>query len=230
MSWRGGLWGFVALVAGCSVPAPDHPEWVIRSSLVFRSADLSRERAPLPRGSFRLTFPFICGDLYGSPTTGDFLHPVLQADDRFELDLNRGHAALLASLEPTELSLPYLRMTPSDARLARLAPLILQTDGIEPLGRLTWFDPDTGESLMLLYLDRPAAITGRTVTAGRTLRYSVSVSAPGYVWVAKQRRPDEDLYTGVPRPKRLLLAVALPYEAGPGPQASSGASAPLQRH
>jgi hypothetical protein len=211
VSWRRTwLWALVALVAACSPPAPDRPDWVIRSRLVFRSDDLSREHAPLPRGSFRLLFPFVCGDLYGSPTTGDFLHPVLRADGSFELDLNRGHPSLLASLEPTELSLPYLHITPSGARLARLAPVILETDGIEPLGRVSWLDPDSGAALLLLYLDRPAAITGQTLTAGRAVRYAISVSAPGYVWVGKQTGPNGDVYSVVPRPSRLQLAVGLP--------------------
>lgn len=225
MSRRRWLWACLALLAGCSAPPPDRPEWVIRSSLAFRSEDLSRERPALPPGSFRLRFPFICGDLHGSPTTGDLLHPIVGADGSFVLDLNRGHAALLASLEPTELSLPYLRISPAEARLARLAPLILETDGIEPLGRVAWFDPGSGESLMLLFLDRPAAINGSTVVAGRRLRYAISVPTPGYVWVEKRGGAEEDVYTVVPRPKRLLLAVALP-DPVVGPASPVGTSEP----
>ncbi len=210
MRLRGGwLLPLVLLLAGCSPSQPDRPDWVIRSRLVFRSQDLSREHEPLARGRFRLLFPFICGDLYGAATTGDFLHPALGPGYGFELDLNRGHKSLLASLEPTELSLPYLRIAPQDARLARLAPVILEPDGIEALGRVEWFDPDTQRTLLLLYLDRPASITGRTNAAGRLVRFAIDVPAPGYVWVVKQAGTDEDVYTVVPRPPRLELAVAL---------------------
>ncbi len=198
------------LIAGCTAAEPDRPEWVIESRLVFRSEDFGRELEPLPPGRFRLLFPFIAGDLYGPPTTGDFLHPALAPDYSFRLDLNRGHKSLLASLQPSELGLPYLHVEPSDARLARLAPMILEADGIEPLGRVEWFDPDSQRTLLLLYLDRAASISGQTGSRGRLLRYSIRVSAPGYVWVGKQAGADEDLYTVMPRPPRLLLAVALP--------------------
>ncbi len=198
------------LLVGCTPAESDRPDWVIRSRLVFRSEDLSREREPLPPGRFRLVFPFVAGDLYGAPTTGDFLHPVLGPDYAFQLDLNRGHKSLLASLEPTELGLPYLRVEPAEARLARLAPMILEADGIEPLGRVEWFDADAQCTLLLLYVDRPASITGRTSAGGRSLRYSITVSAPGYVWVGKEAGVGEEVYTVRPRPARLLLAVALP--------------------
>src|SRR5579864_464572 len=60
-------------LAGCDkAEDPDRPEWVIRSQLVFLSEDFSSPREPLPAGQFRLLFPYIAGDIYGPPTTGDF--------------------------------------------------------------------------------------------------------------------------------------------------------------
>jgi hypothetical protein len=205
------VWLLAALLlpalTGCSRTHPDRPEWVIHSRLAFLAEDLSHERAPLPRDQFRLLFPYVAGDLYGAPTTGDFIHPVLGPDYGFEIDLNRAHAALLASLEPTEFHESYLHIEPPQARIARLAPLILQADGIEPVGQLSWFDPDSGRELLLLYLDRPAKITGRTTVAGRPLRYAIGASAADYVWAARQSNADEDVYTVIPRPTRVLLAV-----------------------
>jgi hypothetical protein len=199
----------VALVAasGCHPPRPEHPDWVIRSRLVFLSEDLSTERQPLPRAQFRLLFPYIAGDLYGSPTTGDFINPTLQADGRFEIDLNRSHDSLLASLEPTQFSSSYLHIEPAQARVARLIPLVLQADGIEPLGRADWVDPDSRRTLLLLYLDRPATLSGRGAAGGRPFRYAIQATAPGYVWVAQQAGADESVYSVTPRPARLVLAV-----------------------
>lgn len=197
-------------LAGCGARDPDRPDWVIHSQLVFRTEDLSLEQPPLPPGQFRLAFPFVSGDLYGPPTTGDYLHPVLEADYRFHIDLNRSHKGLLASLAPTELSLRYLRIDPAGTRIARLEPLLLEADGIEPLGRLEWLDPDSHRTLMLLYVDRPAAIAGTGKTGGRPVRYAIRTASAGYLWVEKISGDSEDLYSAVPQPPRLLLAAALP--------------------
>jgi hypothetical protein len=195
------------ILAGCDKAAKDRPEWVIRSQLVFLSADFMSSREPLPAGQFRLLFPYIAGDIYGPPTTGDFFSGRIEADYRFEINLNLTHKALLASLEPTQFSLSYLHIEPADARVARLAPMILQADGIEQVGRADWFDPDSGRALLLLYLDRPATISGHAVVRGRPLRYAIQVAAPGYVWVGQQSNANEDVFAVTPRPARLLLAV-----------------------
>lgn len=193
-------------LAACGRTPPDRPEWVIDSRLVFLSDDLSTQRPPVPLNHFRLTFPYIAGDLYGSPTTGDFFQPALGRDYRFRIDLNRTQQALSASLEPTNFSVSYLHVQPAEVRLARLAPLMLEADGIEQVGRLDWFDPDSRRELLLLYLDRPATISGGTVVRGRPLRYAVHAAAAGYVWVGRQSKADEDVYTALPKPARVLLA------------------------
>ena len=190
-------------LTSCHQPEAVHADWVIRSQLVFLSADLATERAPLARDQFRLFFPYIAGDIYGSPTTGDFINPTLGADYRFTIDLNRSHAALLASLEPTDFSVPYLKIEPADARVARLAPMVLQADGIEPFGRTDWLDADSRRTLMLLYLDRPATISGESPT----VRFAIRSAAAGYVWVGSQPGPAGAVYTAIHAPAHLLLAV-----------------------
>ncbi|HWM66328.1 MAG TPA: hypothetical protein VNO35_07050 [Steroidobacteraceae bacterium] len=201
-------------LSGCHQSQPVHADWIIRSQLVFLSTDLATQRPPLPQTQFRLFFPYIAGDIYGSPTTGDFINPALGADYRFEIDLNRSHKALLASLEPTELSLSYLHIEPAAARVARLAPMVLQADGIEPVGRTDWVDGDTHRTLLLLYLDRPATISGLGRAGDKPLRYSIQTAAAGYVWVGQQVAADENVYAVIPTPARLLLAVTPPV---PGP-------------
>ena len=184
-----------ALSACHPSPPPPHADWIIHAQLVFLSADLKTERAPLDRARFRLFFPYIAGDIYGSPTTGDFINPTLDADYHFTIDLNRSHPALLASLEPTDFSVAYLHIEPADARVARLAPMVLQADGIDPVGRTEWVDGDTRRAVMLLYFDRPARISGG--------KFAIRAPAAGYVWVGLEG----DVYTAVPTPARLLLAV-----------------------
>jgi hypothetical protein len=184
-------------LGACHQPPPPRADWIIHSQLVFLADDRVTQLPP-PHSKFRLFFPYIAGDLYGPPTTGDFLSPTLQPDYHFDIDLNRNHQALLKSLEPTDFSVSYLRIEPADARMARLAPAVLQADGIEPVGRTEWIDGDSRKPVMLLYFDRPAAIVGGG-------KYSIHTSTAGYVWVGQVG----DTYTVVPTPARLLLAVIL---------------------
>jgi len=186
-----------ALSACHQAPPPPRTDWIIHSQLVFLSSDLTTEQAPLPQSQFRLFFPYIAGDIYGSPTTGDFINPSLHPDYRFDIDLNKSHQGLLASLEPTDFSVSYLRIEPQDARVARLAPMVLQADGIDPVGRTEWVDGETRRTVMLLYFDRPAVISGG--------KFAIRAPASGYVWVGLVG----DTYTVIPPPGRLLLAVIL---------------------
>src|ERR1700761_4076581 len=93
-------------LSGCRKSHTGRSDWIIHSQIQFLSSDLAAPRPGASLSQFRLIFPYISGDLYGSPTTGDFVTPVMGADNRFDLDLNTEHAALLASLEPTDFSLP----------------------------------------------------------------------------------------------------------------------------
>jgi hypothetical protein len=209
-----------SLVAGCGQgESESHHGWVLHSQIKFLAPDLQVARDPLPRGSFRLFFPYIAGDLYGPATTGDFIHPVINPDLTFEIDFSRAQQDLNRSLQPTEFSLEYLKIDPPDARIARLAPLALQPDGIEQVAATDWVNEYTHERLMLVYVDRPARITGALVRDDYTIRYNVRAAAPGYIWIARRRTDDgEQMYTEVEKPDKVVLALTPPDTAPSVPQ------------
>jgi hypothetical protein len=187
------------VVAGCS-RVPQHPDWVIRSSIQLIG--------PPPAGGYRLIFPYIVGDLYGAPNTGAFVAPVSQTPGGFTLDLNRTQEALETELGPTDFELRIMRITPRDARLARLTPVALQRDGIEAVGTMDWRDAQSRRSLMLVYVDRPARIEGSISRGGKTIRYDIRVAKPGYVWIGTiQPGGHETLYTTVPPPQHPVLTI-----------------------
>jgi hypothetical protein len=210
-------------LAGCGQSSSEpHRGWVLHSRLQFFSTDLQVAQEPLPRNSFRLFFPYIAGDLYGPATTGDFIRPIINADLTFDIDFGRGQQDLTGSLQPTEFSLDYLKIDPPDARIARLAPLALQPDGIEQVATTDWIDGSTHERLMLVYFDRPARITGVLVRDDYTIRYNVRASGPGYVWIARRQTDDgEQMYTEVPNPQSVILALTPPASA-PAPAPVTG--------
>jgi hypothetical protein len=212
--------GAAGLLAGCGRSEPEsHHGLVLHSRVQFFAADLQVARDPLPRNSFRLFFPYIAGDLYGPATTGDFIHPVINPDLSFDIDLTRAQPDLNRSLQPTEFSLDYLKIEPPDARLARLAPLALQPDGIEQVAVADWIDAATHERLMLVYMDRPSRITGALVHDGYTIRYNVRAAAAGYIWIARRKTEDgEQMYTEVEKPESVILALSVPEPAASAPQ------------
>jgi hypothetical protein len=202
--------------AGCSEPKEPEaqPGWVLHSRIQFLSTDLQVAREPPPRNTFRLFFPYIAGDLYGPATTGDFIHPLIKPDLSFEIDFGRVQSDLTSSLQPTEFSLDYLKIDPPEARIARLAPLALQPDGIEQVATTEWIDSHTRERLMLVYVDRAARITGTLVKSDYTIRYNIRAAAPGYIWIARRQTEDgEQMYTEVRQPESVVLALTPPTSA-----------------
>ena len=162
----------------------------------------------MPANGYRLGFPYIVGDLYGPPDTGNFVTPVSQTAAGFTLDLNRTQKELESELGPADFSLRFLRIVPHEARLARLIPVALQRDGIEPVGRVEWLDAQSRRPVMLVYVDRPARIAGSVVRSGETLRYDIRVAKAGYVWVGAVQAGEHDtLYTTVPAPQQLVLTI-----------------------
>jgi len=193
------LSALLSAMAGCG-RGPHHPDWVIHSSIEVVG--------PLPAGGYRLVFPYIVGDFYGSPNTGDFVSPVSRTPRAFTLDLNRTQGELKSELGPTDFSLRFLKLVPHDARLARLTPVALQRNGIEPVGTVEWIDARSREPLMLVYIDRPARIAGSLTRGGDTIRYDIRAARPGYIWIGATRAGEHDTaYTAVPSPQHLVLTI-----------------------
>jgi len=220
------LAGVMLILVACeaqNAPPETHPQWVIHSKVVFKESDLTTAREALPLGAFRLTFPYVAGDLYGSPTIGDLMHLNLNPDYTFEIDLNRTQADLLKSLQPTEFSYDYLKIDPPEARIARLTPLALQADGIEQVATTDWVDTRSNERLMLVYVDRPARITGALTRNGRTTRYNIRISKAGYVWIGCVETEDEEqMFTEVERPENVILALTPRQTSGELPRSLPG--------
>ena len=196
------------LLAGCGsreqAPAPKRADWVLQSKVEFFEADGKTPR-PAPREDLRLWVPYVVGDLYGAPNAGELAPVTLKPDLSFSLDLNKSHEKLALALVPTDFSQKWMKIEPASARIARLSPFVLPTDGIVPVGTCEWLDVDTRDKLMLVYLDRPARIRGEIVYEGRSLRFDISSKEAGYIWIRQPEGSGE--YRMAPWPGRVILAV-----------------------
>jgi len=199
----------LAALSGCepSGSLAHRPGWQIHARLVFLTADLRTEQPAPPRASYRLWFPYVTGDLYGSPSTGDFVNATVQPDGVIDIDLGATEPDLVSSLEPTEFSLSYLKIEPASARIARFAPMALEANGIDPIGTAEWVDLDSRETLLLVYADRAAHITGHTLARGTPVSYDIRFPAAGYVWIAGRESGQGTTYLAVSRPMHLALAI-----------------------
>lgn len=217
------LWVLIgaASLAGCGQGDSEARHgWVLHSQVRFFSADFQVASQPLPRSAFRLVFPYVAGDLYGPATTGDFIHPTLNADLSFDIDFGRVQKDLNLELQPSEFRLEYLKIEPTEARIARLTPLALQPNGIEQVATADWIDGATHQQLMLVYVDRPCRITGALARNDYTVRYNVRAAAAGYIWIAgRQTQDGQHLYTEVAQPATVYLALtpAVPAIKPPPP-------------
>jgi hypothetical protein len=192
----------------CSRPSddvePPIEDWVIRSHVVFVEADGVTPR-PTPQTPMRLWMPYVVGDLYGSPNAGELVPVELAPDLSFTLNLNLGHLRLAKALVPTRFSQKWMSIEPAAAQVARLSPWVMPADGITPLGLCEWLDADTGERLLLVYIDRPARVRGEIVYEGRSLEFDIDAKQAGFQWIHQPR--DSGVYKPVPRPARLVLGV-----------------------
>jgi len=196
------------MLAGCGSseppPVPQRADWVLESRVAFFEADGKTVREA-PKESLRLWVPYVVGDLYGAPNAGELSPVALKPDLSFSLDLNKSHDKLALSLVPTEFSQKWMTIEPKEARVARLSPFVLPVEGIVPVGLCEWLDIDTGDKLMLVYVDRPTRIRGEIVYEGRSLQFDIESKEAGYIWIRQPEGSGE--YRMAPWPGRVLLAV-----------------------
>jgi len=185
-------------------PKPQRADWVLESRVAFFEADGKTSREA-PKENLRLWVPYVVGDLYGAPNAGELAPVRFKPDLSFSLDLNKSHDKLALALVPTEFSQKWMTIEPREARVARLSPFVLPVEGIVPVGVCEWLDIDTGDKLMLVYLDRPARIRGEIVYEGRSLRFDIESKEAGYIWIRQPEGSGE--FRMAPWPGRVLLAV-----------------------
>ena len=198
----------LVLLAACGTreeaPAAKRADWVLHSKVEFFEADGKTPR-PAPKGDLRLWVPYVVGDLYGAPNAGELAPVALKPDLSFALDLNKSHEKLAQALVPTAFSQKWMTIEPATARVARLSPWVMPANDITPVGLCEWLDMDTGDKLMLVYLDRPARIRGEIVYEGRSLRFDISSREAGYIWIRQPEGSGE--FRMAPWPGRVILAV-----------------------
>ena len=199
-----------ANLAAESEPFVENPDWVFTSRVQFVEEDMLTARPQLSQGEFKLWFPWIGGNLFGEPTTNDFIQPALDPDYQFTIDLNKSRQHLIRSLDVANLASLDLTVEPADLRIARVATFTLKPDLSARVGYSAWKDADnSADGYVLAYFDRAGRITGTQKVEGGERKFDVEVTSAGYYWL-RNRKLGEDRVemTVATRPRNLVLAVA----------------------
>jgi hypothetical protein len=197
-----------AALGSCGAPKDEAPaqraHLILDSHITFVAAD-GKTPQPAPQEPLRLWMPYVVGDFYGAPNAGELVPVELRPDMSFSMNLNAALPLITKSLVPTAFSQQWMAIEPAEARVARLSPFVLPADGIVPVGVSEWLDADTGEKLMLIYVDRPARVRGDIVYEGRNLQFNIEAREAGFIWV--QQPAGSGVFQTAPRPAKVVLAV-----------------------
>jgi hypothetical protein len=196
------------VLGSCGSPGEEAPaeraQLIIHSHVTFVEAD-GKTLREAPKEPLRLWMPFVVGDFYGAPNAGELVPVELRADMSFSVNLNATLPVIGKTLVPTAFSQKWMAIEPAEARVARLSPFVLPTEGIVPVGMTEWLDAQTGAKLMLIYVDRPARVRGDIVYEGRRLQFDIEAAEAGYLWI--QQPEGSGTFRAAPRPAKVVLAV-----------------------
>jgi hypothetical protein len=200
---------FLTVALGsCGTPKDEAPaqrsDLIFHSHVTFVEAD-GKTLREAPKEPLRLWMPYVVGDFYGAPNAGELVPVELRPDMSFSMNLNAALPTITKVLVPTEFSQKWMAIEPAAARVARLSPFVLPTEGIVPVGMTEWLDADSGAKLMLMYVDRPARVRGDIIYEGRRLQFDIEAREAGFLWI--QQPEGSGTFRAAPRPAKVVLAV-----------------------
>jgi hypothetical protein len=203
---------FASTLIACS---PGHdtadlgPQWKLHTRVEFVESDFKTARTALAPGSFYLAFPFIGGDLYGAPTTDDFVRVRVDPDYSFVLDLTTSERFARRAVRHAAIGKGRVRGTPAAVGLARVATLTMDSETEQRAGFTGWSDATGDGNLVLAYLDGHGRIFGSFTEDGHEYRFNISVEKEGYAWLRRRKIAENASEMVVSEwPRELVLRVA----------------------
>jgi hypothetical protein len=163
------------------------PDWKLRTRVEFVESDFKTVRAPLDPASFYLAFPFIGGDLYGTPTTHDFVRVEVDSHYSFVLDLTTSERFARRAARPAGIGEGRVRGTPAAVGLARVATFTMDAETGQRAGFTAWSDATGDGNLVLAYFDGPGSIVGAFTEDGHEYRFNIAVEKEGYAWLRRRK-------------------------------------------
>jgi hypothetical protein len=100
-----------------------------------------------------------------------------------------------------------LQLSPSGARILRIAATVNHPYTGQSLGETYWFDARRKTPMLLLYSDRETHIQGQVEIEGETITHDIRLPGAGLYWVRQVKRFGNTSLTIAAKPEALQLAI-----------------------
>lgn len=191
-----GLLLMLVMLAGCTSLAGSHaaPDAVtgLRAGVEFIDDENQVVDAQYQPRHLVLVFPYIPGQLFGTPGSDLLFTVLLTPDDTLQLDLSRALPGLQAGVDTLQATgeTAGLSARPARTRFARIGTFPFDAKTREPLGAGGFIDGETREHLLLTYFDRPCVLSGTLVIDGAAYVHDIRIPAAGFHWLRIRQQGD----------------------------------------
>jgi hypothetical protein len=183
-----GLAGLVLilLLCGCATPGgrPDAERAlsVLQADVEYTDDDNQPIDARFQPGQLVLLFPYVPGQIFGSPGSTLLFTKRLSTQDSLHLDLTRALPGLRQGASTLQASADTegLAIRPARTRLARIGTFPFDARAREPLGEGGFIDARTREHLILMYFDRPCVLSGTLHIGEKSYRHDITIPVAGF--------------------------------------------------
>lgn len=176
----------VLLLSGCAmtggVPDAERGLTELRAGVEYTDDDNQAIDARFQPGRLALVFPYIPGQIFGSPGSELLFTALLTPQASLQLDLTRALSALdrgAITLQAGE-NTAGMSIRPAGTRLARIGTFPFDARTREPLGEGGFIDARTREHMILMYFDRPCALSGTLEVDGESYLHDITIPAAGF--------------------------------------------------
>ena len=180
-------WWYLTATGVAAEQAPDRS--ADAKTIIMTVRLLDSERQVLSdqtfTGEVTLLFPFLAGTLLGETEGGAAIRKRVRVGDRLIFDLGLLRRTLDSAARPWEDSDLHrpLRISPPDARVVRLGVLSLRDEDELFFDQTLLVDPETGDTLLLVYIDRACSVRGIGHTTATDIEHDIAFSYSGFHWV-----------------------------------------------
>ena len=184
---------------------------------------------PLPE-EILVSFPLISGALMGSPNQDVGLAYVTAAGEPVDIVMRHHIERIQGASSEKEETFYTMGMDvyPQSTRFSRFGSFAFDAATEESLGGTGFIDLNSGNFLLLVYVDQPCRITGITLTPEENLWiYDIDIETMGFHWLQIEtgNNPEDLKLTRAPEGIKPAIAVTV---SNPD-QTSAGVSPTFQR-
>jgi len=137
-----------------------------------------------------LVFPYVPGQIFGSPGSELLFTLLLTPQSELQLELENALPGLQdgATLLQTVAETAGLTIRPAQTRLARIGTFPFDAKTLEPLGEGGFIDGNTREHLILMYFNRPCVLSGTLYIDQNEYVHDIAIPAAGFHFLRVQQQ------------------------------------------